>query len=110
MLLAALLCLGAAAAEESFTEGMFEYVLTEEGAVLVNCRFGEALPEEAFTRAQELAIRADVMLVLGTSLTVFPAAGSSNSAIEMTCEELEKYSSNFVEWVDVCKGWRPEEA
>ena len=41
--------------------------------------------------------------------TVFPAAGSSNSAIEMTCDELEKYSSNFVEWVDVCKGWRPEE-
>ena len=25
--------------------------------------------------------------------TVFPAAGSSNSAIELTCEELEKYSS-----------------
>lgn len=37
--------------------------------------FGEALPEEAFTRAQELAIRAQVLLVLGTSLTVFPAAG-----------------------------------
>ena len=35
--------------------------------------------------------------------TVFPAAGSSNSAIEMTCDELEKYSSNFVAWVDVCK-------
>ena len=35
--------------------------------------------------------------------TVFPAAGSSNSAIEFTCEELERYSSNFVEWVDVCK-------
>ena len=42
--------------------------------------------------------------------TVFPAAGSSNSAIELTCDELEKYSSNFVEWVDVCKGWREEEA
>ncbi len=41
--------------------------------------------------------------------TVFPAAGSSNSAIELTCAELEKYSSNFVEWVDVCKSWRPEE-
>ena len=41
--------------------------------------------------------------------TVFPAAGSSNSAIELTCDELEKYSSNFVEWVDVCKAWRPEE-
>ena len=37
--------------------------------------FGEALPEEAFVRSQELAMRADVMLVLGTSLTVFPAAG-----------------------------------
>ena len=41
--------------------------------------------------------------------TVFPAAGSSNSAIDLTCDELEKYSSNFVEWVDVCKAWRPEE-
>ena len=35
--------------------------------------------------------------------TVFPAAGSANSAIEMTCEELERYSSNFSGWVDVCK-------
>ena len=38
-----------------------------------------------------------------------PAAGSDNSAVEMTCDELERYASNFVEWVDVCKGWRPEE-
>ena len=37
--------------------------------------FGEALPEYAFMRSQELAARADVMIVLGTSLTVFPAAG-----------------------------------
>lgn len=37
--------------------------------------FGESLPEEAFVKAQELAIGADVMLVLGTSLTVYPAAG-----------------------------------
>ena len=36
--------------------------------------FGEALPEAAFRHAQELAARADVLLVLGTSLTVFPAA------------------------------------
>lgn len=40
--------------------------------------------------------------------TIFPAAGSSNSAIEMTCEELERYSSNFTQWVDVCKAWREE--
>jgi len=37
--------------------------------------------------------------------TVFPAAGSSNSAIELTCEELERYSA-CVEWVDLCKGWQ----
>lgn len=37
--------------------------------------FGEALPERAFAMAGELASRADVMLVLGTSLTVYPAAG-----------------------------------
>ncbi len=37
--------------------------------------FGEALPEEAFRAAQHLAATADVMIVLGTSLTVFPAAG-----------------------------------
>ena len=35
--------------------------------------------------------------------TVFPACGSSNSAIELTTAELEKYSTNFVKWVDVCK-------
>ncbi len=34
--------------------------------------------------------------------TVFPAAGSSNSAVELTCEELEKYS-RAQEWIDVCK-------
>mgnify|MGYP003238943943 FL=1 len=34
--------------------------------------------------------------------TVFPACGSSNSVIELTIPELEKYS-NFVEWIDVCK-------
>lgn len=27
----------------------------------------------------------------------------------MTCDELERYASNFGAWVDVCKGWRPEE-
>ena len=34
--------------------------------------------------------------------TVFPACGSSNSAIELTPEELEKYSG-YKQWIDVCK-------
>ena len=60
------------------------------------------------------ALPENVKVYLDESLkrfaTVFPAAGSSNSAVEMTCEELERFSSNFTAWVDVCKGWREEEA
>ncbi len=37
--------------------------------------------------------------------TVFPACGSSNSAIELTIDELERFSG-FRAWVDVCKAWR----
>ena len=37
--------------------------------------------------------------------TVFPACGSSNSAIEMTIPDMEKYAQNFIGWVDVCKNW-----
>ncbi|MGL4607620.1 MAG: YbaK/EbsC family protein [Eubacteriaceae bacterium] len=36
--------------------------------------------------------------------TVFPACGSNNSAIELTCDELGKVAKS-IEWVDVCKGW-----
>ena len=34
--------------------------------------------------------------------TVFPACGSSNSAIEMTMEDLETHSG-YTAWIDVCK-------
>ena len=39
--------------------------------------------------------------------SVFPACGSDNSAIELTCDELFKYSS-AIAWVDVCKDWTVE--
>lgn len=56
------------------------------------------------------ALPENVKVYLDMSLrrfeTIFPAAGSSSSAIELTCRELEDYSSNFVEWVDVCKAWQ----
>lgn len=38
--------------------------------------------------------------------TFFPACGSHNSAIELSPEELEKYSSNCKGWQDLCKGWQ----
>ncbi len=37
--------------------------------------------------------------------TVFPACGSSNSAIELDCDTLFRYAS-AIDWVDVCKGWQ----
>lgn len=52
------------------------------------------------------AINKGVDVFLDESLkrfeTVYPACGSSNSAIELTIEELEKYS-NYISWIDVCK-------
>ena len=55
------------------------------------------------------ALPEGVRVVLDVSLrrfdTVFPAAGSSNSAIKLTCGELETLSGSH-EWVDVCKGWQ----
>ena len=36
--------------------------------------------------------------------TVFPACGSSNSAIELSCDELYEYMT-AKEWVDVSKDW-----
>lgn len=57
------------------------------------------------------ALPDNVVVYLDDSLrrfaTVFPACGSSNSAIELTCEELERYSAAKA-WVDVCT--LPEEA
>ena len=51
------------------------------------------------------AVNEGVKVYLDESLkrfeTVFPACGSSNSAIELTIPELEKYSQ-FEKWVDVC--------
>ena len=55
------------------------------------------------------AINDGVLVYLDESLkrfeTVFPACGSSNSAIELTIPELEAYSG-FTAWVDVCKAWQ----
>lgn len=52
------------------------------------------------------AVNDGVTVYLDESLkrfqTVFPACGSSNSAIELTIEELERFS-DYKAWIDVCK-------
>jgi len=69
----------------------------DEVEALIGHRVGGVCP---------FAVNDGVTVYLDESLkrfkTVFPACGSSNSAIEMTIPMLEKYSL-FAEWVDVCK-------
>jgi prolyl-tRNA editing enzyme YbaK/EbsC (Cys-tRNA(Pro) deacylase) len=69
----------------------------EEAETLIGHAVGGVCP---------FAVNEGVTVYLDESLkrfeTVFPACGSSNSAIELTLEELEKYSG-FSAWVDVCK-------
>lgn len=54
------------------------------------------------------ALPKDVSVFLDESMkrfeTMFPACGSSNSAIEVTLAELEEYSK-CQKWIDVCKDW-----
>ena len=66
----------------------------------------EALIGHAIGGVCPFGINEGVTVYLDESLkrfeTVFPACGSSNSAIELTIPELENLSL-FSEWVDVCK-------
>lgn len=69
----------------------------------------ETLTGHAVGGVCPFAVNDGVTIYLDESLkrfqTVFPACGSSSSAIELTIEELEKYSG-FTTWIDVCKGWQ----
>ena len=55
------------------------------------------------------AVKEGVQVYLDESLrrfeTVYPACGSSNSAIELTIPELMAYADTDA-WIDVCKGWQ----
>ena len=72
----------------------------EEAATMIGHAVGGVCP---------FAVNEGVEVYLDESIkrfaTVFPAAGSSNSAIELTIPEMETYSG-FTSWVDVCKAWQ----
>ena len=80
-------------------------------ALVVMLAFEEVEPEigHAVGGVCPFGVNDGVTVYLDESLhrfeTVFPACGSSNSAIEVTIPELEKFSG-FKAWVDICKGWR----
>ena len=75
---------------------------------MLSCEEAEPLTGHPVGGVCPFAVNAGVEVYLDESLrrfgTVFPACGSSNSAIELTIEELEEHS-NSLGWVDVCKGW-----
>ena len=49
-------------------------------------------------------VRSFVDVSLKRFETVFPACGSSNSAIELTCDDIFTLTKSE-KWVDVCKDW-----
>jgi NAD-dependent deacetylase len=51
--------------------------------------FGEALPEDALLRAEELALACDAMLMVGTSAIVYPAAALPLMALEARAVVIE---------------------
>ena len=86
----------------------------EDGCVLVVCAGDAKIDNSKFkaqfhTKAKMLpAVKTYLDVSLRRFETVFPAAGSSNSAIELTCRELEELSAADG-WVDVCKNWNETE-
>lgn len=80
-------------------------------AKMLSADEAESLIGHAVGGVCPFAVNAGIKVYLDVSLkrfdTVFPACGSSNSAIELTIPELEKYSG-YISWVDVCK--LPEDA
>lgn len=79
-----------------------------EKAKMLDFSETESLIGHAVGGVCPFAVNKGVEVYLDESLkrfdSVFPAAGSGNSAILLTLNELEKYS-NCVDWIDVCKGW-----
>lgn len=72
-------------------------VSSEEAEIRVGHAIGGICP---FAVNKGVEVYLDVSLKRFT--TVFPACGSSNSAIELTISELEIYSG-YRKWIDICK-------
>ena len=81
--------------------GKAKMVKPEEAETLIGHAVGGICP---FGVNEGVAVYLDESLKKYPS--VFPACGSSNSGIELTIEELERYSGSLA-WVDVCKGAAP---
>ena len=81
-------------------------------AKMLSADQAEGLVGHAVGGVCPFGVKSGVDVFLDESLrrfeTVWPAAGSSNSAVELTCDELERVSGARG-WVDVGRGWREGE-
>lgn len=81
-----------------------------EKARMLDFNEAENLTGHAVGGVCPFAVKEGIEVYLDKSLkrfeSVYPAAGSANSAILLTLYELEKYSK-CSDWIDVCKGWNP---
>lgn len=75
-------------------------------AKMLSAQEAESMTGHAVGGVCPFAVNKGVSVYLDKSLkrfeSVFPACGSSNSAIKLTIDELEKFSG-YTEWIDVCK-------
>ena len=85
---------------KAFFDAKAKMLSPQEAVTLVGHAVGGVCP---------FAVNEGVRTYLDLSLkrfeTVFPACGSSNSAIELTLPELERLSRAQA-WIDVCKDWQ----
>ena len=91
----------------AFSDAGLPVVATQDWHPVGHCSFVSSPPGHAVGGVCPFAVNEGVDVYLDESLkrfaTVFPACGSSNSAIELTIPELEANCDHFQGWVDVCK-------
>lgn len=105
---AAIVCAGDARVDNSLFKACFH-----EKAVMLTAEQVEPMTGHPVGGVCPFALKQGVPVYLDTSLcrfeTVFPAAGTSSSAIELSLDELFRFS-RAKEWISVTKGWREASA
>lgn len=86
--------------EKNIMEFNTSSATVEEAAKALNCE------EKEIAKTLSFLVNENVKVYLDESLkrfnVIYPACGSSNSAVKLTIADLEK-TSNYEKWIDVCK-------